>query len=287
MSDESQHSENEGVKLGVRLSMFEFNQNDPKRDSGMKLCRLGLARSFKPGAVFKGILLSAEAHKTLSPADAPQAAEKGFGAVNCSWNRLEEVEASRLRGTPRKLPFLVAANPTNYGKPFKLNTAEALVASLAICGFRHDAERVAAKYSWGAEFFKINGDLIDRYSKCPDEYSVRLAAAELTGQPPPSPPKAARTVTFAAAPIVHCFEKASPIPTEVVFELPEERPADQRRTLAWMVSVLGSEKLGLPKNASNNTLAKIKLKEYERIWTEFRKECLSAATADQRKSFPT
>ena len=287
MSD-SEHSENACVKLSVKLSMFEFNQNDPKRDSGMKLCRLGLARSFKPGAVFKGILLSAEAHKTLSPADAVQAADKGFGAVNCSWNRLDEVEASKLRGTQRKLPFLVAANPTNYGKPFKLNTAEALVASMAICGFRQDAERVAAKFAWGSEFFKINGDLIDRYSKCTDEYSVRLAAAELTGQPPPSPPRAARTVTFASAPIVHCFEKASPLPVaEPVFDLPIERPVDQRRTLAWMVSVLGAEKLGLPKNASNNILAKTKLKEYERIWTEFREECISAASLDQRKTFPS
>lgn len=57
------------------------------RDSGMKLCRLGYAKALRPGKPFSGIVLSAEATKTISPDDADILLGNGIAGINCSWNR--------------------------------------------------------------------------------------------------------------------------------------------------------------------------------------------------------
>ena len=67
----------------VSLAMWEFNQNDPKRDSGSKLCRLGLARCLKVGQSFGGVVLSSEAAFTVSPADREIVDAFGVGGINC------------------------------------------------------------------------------------------------------------------------------------------------------------------------------------------------------------
>jgi len=93
--EEDEDDEDEARKraktVSVNIRMWEFLQNNMKRDSGAKLVRFGLAKTLKVNQSFSGIVLSSEASAVLSPADLDVVVEKGLGGVNCSWNRLNEV----------------------------------------------------------------------------------------------------------------------------------------------------------------------------------------------------
>ena len=156
------------------LRMWEFNQNDAKRDSGSKLVRLGMAETLKVGQSFAGVVLSSEAQTVISREDLETVRVHGVGGVNCSWNQLDKVPSRKLGRVRlhRILPYMVAANPVNYGRPFKMNTAEAMAASLYIVGLKQDAHDLMAQFSFGAEFLQLNRAALDAYADAPDAAGV-------------------------------------------------------------------------------------------------------------------
>lgn len=73
----------------------------------------------------------------------------------------------------RLLPYLLAANTVNYGKPYKMNTAEATAACLYIVGLKEDARKLLSPFSYGEEFLRLNFECLEAYSACQDELEVR------------------------------------------------------------------------------------------------------------------
>lgn len=162
-----------------KAAAWDLNHCDAKRCSGKRLMRLGLMRELHVGQKHPGIVVSPKASKLLSPSDRGVLEQYGAAVVEASWNRIEEVPFNRIGGpNPRLLPYLVAANPTNYGRPWRLNCVEALAATFAICGHRDWAEEVLSTFSYGQAFLDINEGVLKRYSACRDEEEVKKAEEE-------------------------------------------------------------------------------------------------------------
>ncbi|MFD1585971.1 DUF367 family protein [Halorientalis brevis] len=148
--------------------------DDPKKCSARKLARFELAELHNSTrATPPGIVLNPFAEQALSPADGvgTGARHDRLVALDCSWETAER-EAFDLEGIHRSLPFLVAANPVNYGTAFQLNTVEAFAGALCILGERDQAEEILSKFTWGHTFLELNEEPLRRYAECSDSTEV-------------------------------------------------------------------------------------------------------------------
>ncbi|KAE9602822.1 putative ribosome biogenesis protein [Lupinus albus] len=155
------------TKPKIKLAMWDFGQCDSKKCTGRKLSRMGLIKDLRVSNGFGGIVLSPVGTQCVSREDHSLIKMKGLAVVDCSWARLDDVPFVRLRCTaPRLLPWLVAANPVNYGRPCKLSCVEALSAALTICGEEETANLLLDKFKWGHGFMSLNRELLKAYSNC-------------------------------------------------------------------------------------------------------------------------
>ena len=157
----------------IPLHIYHARQCDPRKCSGKKLARFALAKLHEnPRALPReAILLDPFAVQALSPAD-----DYGNGIVvlDCSWVEVERVfpVLQKLRLRHRALPFLLAANAVNFGKPFKLSTVEAFAAALYILGEKEQAALILNKFKWGPVFLEVNREPLERYSEAKDSSEV-------------------------------------------------------------------------------------------------------------------
>ncbi len=174
MSDEVLHGES--TPLGVarvttessipKLMVYEFRQDDPKKCTSARLRKFRLVRSLAsmsriPSSV---IVLNPTSSRTLSHEDRELAQRGGLVALDCSWNFSEGVFDRNIPGNHRRLPILLAGNPTNYGIASRLSTAEALAAALIITGFQEPAGVILSLFTWGETFLSLNQDPLEKYA---------------------------------------------------------------------------------------------------------------------------
>ncbi|KAK4242853.1 hypothetical protein C8A03DRAFT_28852 [Achaetomium macrosporum] len=172
-------SSSSSSRPAFKAACWDLGHCDPKRCSGKRLMKLGLMRELHLGQRHSGVIITPNGKQTLSPADRPLLEQYGAAVVECSWARTKEVQWSKVGGKcERLLPYLVAANTVNYGKPWKLNCVEALAAAFAICGHHDWAVQVLAPFSYGSAFLEINASLLRRYAACEDEVAVKRAEQE-------------------------------------------------------------------------------------------------------------
>ncbi|WKY04963.1 hypothetical protein Q1695_005737 [Nippostrongylus brasiliensis] len=169
-TNKSRHADadsNETNEMPCKLAMYDFNQCDPKRCSGRKLLRAGLISEVRLGSRFPGLVLSPTGKTTLAPCDREFIDQYGLGVVDCSWKEVERTPLHKVKAPEhRLLPYLVAANSVNYGRPCHLTCAEALAAGLYIVGHVQAAERLMKQFTWGPHFIELNRELLDIYAGC-------------------------------------------------------------------------------------------------------------------------
>jgi len=154
----------------IPLYAYRDNSCDPRKCTVKKLERRGLLKIFtKISQIPRNtLLLDPTAEQALSPADSHI---KSITALDCSWVVLDtgSLRARRIR---RALPFLVAANPVNFGKPCMLSSVEALAASLYILGERERAAEILGCVSWGIRFLEVNKEPLELYAQAKDSTEV-------------------------------------------------------------------------------------------------------------------
>lgn len=173
---DDEDGDNPALRPSFKAACWDLGHCDPKRCSGKKLMKLGLMRELHVGQKHSGVIISPNAKQTISPADREIMEQYGAAVVECSWARTAEVPWAKIGGKcERLLPYLVAANSVNYGKPWRLNCVEALGAAFFICGHEDWAEAVLAPFSYGRSFLDINSSILKKYAACKDEEEIKKA----------------------------------------------------------------------------------------------------------------
>jgi pre-rRNA-processing protein TSR3 len=156
------------MKSRINLIVYHTNEDDPKKCSARKLNKFGFARlETNIRKIPKGsIVLSPFAKKSISKEDIDIARKNGIIAVDCSWKNAESCfNLLDIKNISRSIPFVVAVNPINYGKPFKLSTLEAFATVLYIFNEIEHAKEILKLYKWAPHFLEMNKEPLEEYRK--------------------------------------------------------------------------------------------------------------------------
>jgi pre-rRNA-processing protein TSR3 len=152
--------------------IYMLRQDDPFKCTAAKLVKFRLASPVK-FISRTTIVLNPFSETPILKYD--QTVADSVCAIDCSWERVDEVlKHQRLaaQGILRRLPAMLAANPTNYAKLGKLSSVEALAGALYILNEKELAAKMMDKFKWGHTFLELNADLLDDYADAETEEQV-------------------------------------------------------------------------------------------------------------------
>lgn len=154
----------------IPLYAYRDNSCDPRKCTVKRMERSGLVKIVTKLAFIprNSILLDPTAEQALSPADAHT---RSITVLDCSW---EVLDTDLVRGHRRRraLPFLVAANPVNFGRPWRLTSVEAFAAALFILGEVSQAKIVLESSPWGMRFLELNEEPLELYRNATDSSEI-------------------------------------------------------------------------------------------------------------------
>jgi pre-rRNA-processing protein TSR3 len=156
----------------LNVFVIDYRQDDPAKCTAHKMVHMELATEVtkKFHASDSTIVLNPFAPTLLSPVDSKSA--KSILAIDCSWNLAQEVFFRKIGGKHRRLPALLAGNPTNYSRLGILSSVEAVAATLFILGDPEEANRFLAIYKWGPTFESLNHDPLQEYAKASSDIEI-------------------------------------------------------------------------------------------------------------------
>ncbi|MDH7593272.1 MAG: DUF367 family protein [Methanomicrobiales archaeon] len=162
------------------LYAYRDDTCDPRKCSVKKMERLGLVRTLPRlrNIPRSTLLLDPTAEQALSPADRDAVS---ITVLDCSWEVLDTAAIRRWRRR-RALPYLLAANPVNFGRPFRLSSLEAFAAALFILGREEQAERILSIYTWGQRFLELNREPLHAYAAARNSTEVCSIQREFMGE---------------------------------------------------------------------------------------------------------
>ena len=168
----------------MKVTIYHAEQCDRKKCTTIRMARRGNVKIVNKLNMLPvgAIILDPFAEKAVSPEDCGAVEENGIAALDCSWKKVDKSSVLfKGKKNHRSLPFLIAANPTNYGKPCILSTAEAISATFYIVGLKNNAIHIMSQFKWGPHFLKLNEELLEAYSHAKTSMEVVKIQNEFIG----------------------------------------------------------------------------------------------------------
>ncbi len=164
--------------MRFKISILMYRQDDPNKCTASKLVKFDIAREVKR-IPFNFMVLNPFSKTILTSKDKEKF--KGICAIDCSWKlALDVISSSKKQFTynGRRLPALLAGNPTNYAKVGMLSTAEALSASLYILNYKEHSYELMNKFKWGHTFHELNSEILEDYARATEQQEIEMIEKE-------------------------------------------------------------------------------------------------------------